>query len=969
MEHLMRYRLIGFFIFLFFSEAFAQPIVPQGMSFSPPATDLSLIYLSNIFGVVDGVLSGSGSQLFGRMMGVFNAAVLGLGSMVIMYTLIVGTLNTAQEGEFLGRHWSSIWIPIRCTTGLSLLIPKASGYSMIQIVIMWIVVQGVGAADRIWNSALDYLNQGGKIVQAQMSSKEAFSSDSTSGNPIYVGATKILTGQVCMYALQKYLENIREDYLRQAQEQNPTGPCDNKSLVYDNWSTFCNTNVPDFLASVDFVSSQKQSATDTGYSQPMPNFPKDMWEFYTKLNGICGTIKWNKVSMTSSNDVDSEILKKVFYFKPQDLEAIKQSRAVALQQMYGSLSNIATQMVNNNPRFNLSAIANRLDASPEAIVQYGVALNQEQAVCKEWNKDCSFWGPSGSNTGGVLFNGGEFNQAILTYNSMMTPVLNFMEEAKNLKKSQSLRSFISKSEKDGWIFAGTYFFKLISLSGSPKAGMSKQDLSSGLESSLSNRMDQEQECSDTSLYSLCWLLKGNFAKPDKYFFMHLDAMLNGTSLSAETKICNTPLKMGEYDPYKGYVTLTDEGDNEGFSGPACSSTVLGYIGNTYFLAIPGQPGVSAPKPPALKIKNYDLKQLKIHIKQKPPCGPLNIFGKKFCIGRPIIGGLMTAAEGLVNVLIVGLQTLSSWLFKIMVVFPLQIIIWPTLQTAFKIITTPDANPIVNLANMGNYMIESTLLGYLQLLGISVLSSIPYIGNAVNTIFTFAIPLYAAWLMFFISIGFMTAFYVPMLPYMIFLFGSIAWLMSVIEAMVAGPIIALGLISPEGEGIMGKSEQGFMLLVNIFLRPAMMIIGFVTAIALTYVGVWILNYGFGTAAEFLVNTDVAGINSGHYMLSQTLGHAFYIFIFISIYMTIVQKSFTLIYQLPDKVLRWIGGPQESTGSEAQQWVEESKSKATEFQSKTMEGIERGGGEVVSKITKSSGGQDSQDAEQGSIKSNQ
>ena len=962
----MRYRLIGLCIFLFISAACAQPIAPQGMSFAPPATDLSLIYLSNIFGVVDGVLSGSGSQLFGRMMGVFNAAVLGLGSMVIMYTLIVGTLNTAQEGEFLGRHWSSVWIPIRCTAGLSLLIPKASGYSMIQIFIMWIVVQGVGAADRIWSSALDYLNQGGKIVQAQMSSKAAFSSDSATGNPIYIGASKMLTGQVCMYALQKYIENKREQYIEQAQDQHPYGPCAPDNPIYPNWERFCNTNVPDFLASVNFLSSQQSRATDAGYSQPMPNFPEGILEFYTKLNGICGTIKWNKLSTTPAGDLDSEILKKTFHFTEQDLEAIKQSRAIALQQMYSSLSNIAMQMVNNNPQFNLSITANATkDASIEAVSQYGVALNQDQAVCNEWNKDCSYWGPTGTNSSSVLFNGAEFSQAILSYNSLMAPVLNFMEEAKNLKKSQSLRAFISKSEQDGWIFAGTYFFKLISLSGSPKSGMSKQDVTSGLDNSLPYKTDEIQSCTDTSVNSLCWFLQGASETIDRSFFTHLDAMMNGTSPSSNITICSSPLKFGEYDPHKGYVSLTNESEEDGLSTAACSSTVLGYMGNTYFLAIPGQPGITAPKPPALKIKNYDLKQLKIHIKQKPPCGPLKIFGKKFCIGRPIVGGLMSAAEGLVNGLIVALQTLSSWLFKIMVVLPLQIIIWPTLQTAFKIITTPDMNPIVNLANMGNYMIESTLLGYLQLLGVSVLSSIPYIGNAVNTIFTFAIPLYAAWLMFFVSIGFMTAFYAPMLPYMIFLFGSIAWLMSVIEAMVAGPIIALGVMSPEGEGIMGKSEQGFMLLVNIFLRPSMMIIGFVTAIALTYVGVWILNYGFGTAAEFLINAGVAGINSGHYMLSQTMAHAFYIFIFISIYMTIVQKSFTLIYQLPDKVLRWIGGPQETTGSESQQWVEETKSKAGEFQSKSMQGVEKAGAGAVSKLSKSIGGKSGDDEEQGSI----
>ena len=38
---------------------------------------------------------------------------------------------------------------------------------------------------------------------------------------------------------------------------------------------------------------------------------------------------------------------------------------------------------------------------------------------------------------------------------------------------------------------------------------------------------------------------------------------------------------------------------------------------------------------------------------------------------------------------------------------------------------------------------------------------------------------------------------------------------------------------------------------------------------------------------------------------------------------VQKSFTLISAIPDKVLRWIGGQPDSAGQEAAQWAEESK----------------------------------------------
>src|SRR3990167_10288652 len=115
----------------------------SSLNFAPPVGDYSVVFLGNIFGIVDGVLHGTCSQIMGNIFGVFNAAVLALGGIVIMYTLLVATLNTAHEGEVLGSQWSSIWIPMRSTLGLALLIPKASGYCMMQIFIMWVIVQGV----------------------------------------------------------------------------------------------------------------------------------------------------------------------------------------------------------------------------------------------------------------------------------------------------------------------------------------------------------------------------------------------------------------------------------------------------------------------------------------------------------------------------------------------------------------------------------------------------------------------------------------------------------------------------------------------------------------------------------------------------------------------------------------------------------------------------------------------------------
>jgi defect in organelle trafficking protein DotA len=212
----------------------------------------------------------------------------------------------------------------------------------------------------------------------------------------------------------------------------------------------------------------------------------------------------------------------------------------------------------------------------------------------------------------------------------------------------------------------------------------------------------------------------------------------------------------------------------------------------------------------------------------------------------------------------------------------------------------------------------------------------------------AMPLLVAWLGTMFALGFVTAYYVPFLPYMIFTFGSIGWLMAVVEAMVAAPIVALGVTHPEGEGPFGKSENAIMILMNVFLRPAMMIIGYITAIALSYVAVWVINAGFANVVSYLQDPNSGNTNwhlnlSGNNVMSggvnnfkpnSTLGYSgwagiyayfFSILIYTSMYLTVVQKAFTLIVVLPDKVLRWIGGQQESAGQETAQWSEDAKGK--------------------------------------------
>jgi defect-in-organelle-trafficking protein DotA len=276
------------------------------------------------------------------------------------------------------------------------------------------------------------------------------------------------------------------------------------------------------------------------------------------------------------------------------------------------------------------------------------------------------------------------------------------------------------------------------------------------------------------------------------------------------------------------------------------------------------------------------------------------------------------------------------------------------QQALGVISQPGVNPITALANMGNSYINFAGNLWMYLLMIAITSAlIPVIGVFVFALITMAMPLVFAWVGIMVGIGFITAYYVPILPYIIFVFGGLAWIIAVIEAMVAGPIVALGITHPEGHDAFGKGEPSIMLLLNVFLRPTMMIIGYISAIALTFVGVWLLNAGFDQAIAFVTNSASNPknvINLTQNVFFQTISQAnlggkvpgpgtfsdwsavysffFSVLIYTTTYLTIVQKSFTLITYLPDKILRWIGGTPETIGQESAGWGEDVKGKVQE-----------------------------------------
>ena len=930
------------------------------LSFAPPPGDYSVVFLGNVFGQVDGVLYGSGSLLLGVIFGVFNSAVMALGGIIIMYTLLVSTMNTAQEGQLLGQKWSSIWIPIRSTIGLALLVPKASGYCMMQIFIMWVVVQGVGAADKIWDAALNYLQRGGSIIQANMDPQVSLEAG---GGSVSDGATNMLAGQVCMNALQTILQNQRNTYMEN--KENGAGPCANAPT--GDMKEFCDTPVPDFINSFNAVENQNKPLAEllqtTSFSQQMPNLKS---EPYSKLNGICGTITWNNFITSELKNISSDAAESKTWEDLEkalskvsnpigisNLQTIAMSRAIAVQQMYQSLSPLARRIVNNMPGLQGGdSTNNTTPVSSVAIQPFGLPLTSGGQVCTKETAECVNWGTPFGSGSAPLLNGKEFQDAITNYNAIMKPALTLFEQMSMDKAQQDAKKFINDAKTKGWIMAGSYFFSLVQLNVNAMVGNELTDEKSGLNNSTFDPSNVKTPFADNnkcqSPYEvLCTWMGGVESQINQ-----VETIINGSGIL--TKAISKPSVNKD-------LPKIDSTDEEQVSNALVgSSTVYGFIINAERLKLPGQPGQAGPTFAVPFNFTFDVGPLYLK-KQDFGC-----FGKimGICLGSDIVGGTYNyIIRNILNAFLTFFTQMIQMVVQALLILPIMGMA-RIFQYGVSYITAENVDPIVALANMGVYYINFASELWIVTISVSVITAlIPVVGQAIFALLMLVMPFLMAWMAIMLAVGFITAYYIPFVPYMIFTFGSIAWLMAVIEAMVAAPIVALGITHPEGNEAFGKGEQAIMLILNVFLRPAMMVIGFFTAIMLSYVTVWILNAGFQNVSSFMLGTgggdliNVSGSTSAGLQAGKSGGdvmtaaaneispngykgwagiYAFFfsVLMYTSLYVIVVQKSFTLITLLPDKVLRWIGGQPESIGAETAQWGEEAKQR-----------VEKAGGETA------------------------
>lgn len=121
---------------------------------------LQQIFGSSIFAVAGD--SSATSTLFGDIVGYFNAAVLVVGGVMFLNNLATGTLQSAHEGEVMGRNWSSLWAPLRSIMAIALLIPLPNygGYNTAQVFTAFIVKNATTFATSVWSISVEKIATG-----------------------------------------------------------------------------------------------------------------------------------------------------------------------------------------------------------------------------------------------------------------------------------------------------------------------------------------------------------------------------------------------------------------------------------------------------------------------------------------------------------------------------------------------------------------------------------------------------------------------------------------------------------------------------------------------------------------------------------------------------------------------------------------------------------------------------------------
>lgn len=239
------------------------------------------------------------------------------------------------------------------------------------------------------------------------------------------------------------------------------------------------------------------------------------------------------------------------------------------------------------------------------------------------------------------------------------------------------------------------------------------------------------------------------------------------------------------------------------------------------------------------------------------------------------------------------------------------------KALFEMRTTNDINPLVQMIGLGKSIVDHTLM---NLVGASFMEFAGGMGSQIGGLEGIGkgvVNVADAWFtvaLLGLGIGIMLYYVIPFLPFIYFFFSVIKWLQSIFEAMVGVPLWALAHLRIDGDGIPGDAAtDGYFLLFEIFLRPALTIFGMMASFVIFTAMVYTLNDIFDLATSNVTGGDSGLVKNGAGAWVEasatskrgTVDQFFFTVLYALLVYIFATSSFKLIDRIPENILRWMG----------------------------------------------------------------
>lgn len=222
------------------------------------------------------------------------------------------------------------------------------------------------------------------------------------------------------------------------------------------------------------------------------------------------------------------------------------------------------------------------------------------------------------------------------------------------------------------------------------------------------------------------------------------------------------------------------------------------------------------------------------------------------------------------------------------------------------------NPLAQISTIGRSLIESSMI---NLFGAFVSGIVNMIDSSseIGQISGATSGLMKTLGLVGLSIGFILFYMLPMLPFVYFFMAVGGWVKGVFEAMVGVPLWALAHMRIDGDGIPGRAAaSGYFLLLEILIRPIMIIFGMMAALAVFKAEVQILDIIWDLVIRNLTGADIPTGDGLFGSATDAMSQFFYTVLYAIVVYIMALSSFKLVNIIPNDILRFMGSSVASFG---------------------------------------------------------